>query len=652
MDEFLAQFLIEGPELVQAGADALLALERHPGERNLINDAFRAIHTLKGSVGLFDLPAMATVLHAAEDLLAAARDGQRELDPAATGQLLAALDQIQAWLNALGDSGALPDDTIPRARRLAESLAARAAGPADAAETGGAAPAWALALRDDWPAAPAGERLTAIRYRPDARCYFAGDDPMALLAQAPGLVQLRLSLRREAEPSGTADRPYDPFTCILVIEALCRAPLEAVKPLFRFVPDQAEFAVVAPSAPDHGGARPADNLARTLRIDAERVETLAAAADELIAVQSGLGDLIARVRQSGAIPDLATALAARFATLDRIAAQLHRRVAGLRMAPVRQLLRRFPRVARDLSALLGKTIELRIEGGEIEADREVVEGLFEPLTHLLRNAIDHGVESAEDRRRAGKPATALIMITAASSHGLLNITVRDDGRGMDAAAIRAGAIRKGLADPALLAGMSDQQAIELIFLPGFSTAEAVTAVSGRGVGMDAIRTAVRRLGGRVSIATAAGAGTAIELSLPLTIALTQVMVVNQGNERFGLPLASVIETLRLPASRVAAIRSSHAFNWRDQAIPLLSLAGLTGAPASPSPPIPGGDQPVLVVKTGATPVGLTIDRIENRLDLAVRPLRGLLAGMPGLAGAAVMGDGQVLMILDPETLIA
>ncbi len=195
--------------------------------------------------------------------------------------------------------------------------------------------------------------------------------------------------------------------------------------------------------------------------------------------------------------------------------------------------------------------------------------------------------------------------------------------------------------------MEDAAVIDLIFLPGFSTAGAVTALSGRGVGMDAIRSAVHRLGGKISVATDPGAGTTVELRLPLTVSLTKVMVVSHADERYGVPMNDVLETLRLRPEQVVAIRAGHAFNWRDQTVPLVPLSSLTGG----APALTDGDQRVLVVRSGAQAVGLAIDAIEDRLDVAMRPLDGLLAGVPGLAGTTVLGDGQVLMILDPEALV-
>jgi len=660
MDELLAQFLVEGSELVQQGTEALLALERRPDDRTRIDEAFRAVHTLKGSVGLFDLPPMALALHAAEDLLAAVRGGARAVDRPTIDTLLEVLDQTQAWLGALERGGVLPDGAAAASERLVAELATAAtpspATPSPGAPSpvapspvapspiaGGAAQAWAAALAADLPLEARAGPLVALRYTPHPGCYFTGDDPLAILAEAPGLVHVRLSRR----PAPAADGPYDPFSCDLVIEAAAAAPLTELTSAFRFVADQVAFAHVPPvglappAAPEEGAA------GRTLRVDARRVEALAALVDELIAAKSGLAEVVALARSGAAADALAERLGARYGALDRLVGQAHQRVAALRMAPVRPLLRRFPRVVREMAESVGKDVELVVEGDGVEADRNIVEGLFEPLTHLLRNAVDHGVEGEEERRAAGKPPRAVIRLSASEQAGRLHIEVRDDGRGIDPQAIRAAAARRALASAEALAEMDDAAVVELIFLPGFSTAGAVTALSGRGVGMDAIRAAVGRLGGRVSVSSQPGAGAAIHLVLPLTVALTQVMVVSHAEERYGVPVAGVLETVRLRSDQLVPIRAGHAFNWRDRTVPLLALSALTrGAAAAPV-----GGQRVLVLRAGGQPVGLAVDAIEDRLDVAMRPLEGLLAGMRGVAGTTVMGDGQVLMILDPEALI-
>lgn len=625
MDELLTQFLIEGPELVQQGSDALFALERTPGDRASLDTAFRALHTLKGSAGLFDMPPLENALHAAEDALGAVREGRRQLTQALLNALLATLTQTERWLAALQDSEELPADAAQVCAALIDTLAEAADGDGQTKQA-----------------------LTAILYRPDPQCYFRGDDPIKLMRGVPKLIELGIAL----QPQEESGAPYDPFTCTLVLNAVSAASPGELRAVFRFVLDQVELTPI-----DSGEAATetaetalaADPSLRTLRIDVTKLASLAGLIDELVAAKNGLAGLVGSAREGAADSALAAGLAAQYSLLDRLVGRVHQSVTGLRMVPVTPFLRRFPRLVREIAAPLGREVEVTVEDSAVEVDKDVIERLFEPLTHLLRNAVDHGIEPADERLAAGKPARAAITLSAETQAGRLRLRLSDDGRGIDPAQIRTVAERRGLLAAEQLAALSDQQAIELIFLPGFSTAQSVSALSGRGVGMDAVQAAVHRLGGRVALSSRIGHGTTIDMILPLSVTLTKVIVVSDGEQQYGLPMDRVLETLRVPAARMMPIRAGQAFNWRDRTVPLLALSALTGASA---PSVRDGDRKVLVIRAQGQPVGLAIDGIVGRLDVAMRPTDGLLAAMPGLAGTTMLGSGQVLLILDPEALVA
>lgn len=644
MDELLAQFLIEGPELVQQGSDALLALERDPADRRLMDDAFRAIHTLKGSVGLFDLPAMAAALHAAEDVLSAVRSGGRAADGAMVDAVLAVLTQTERWLSALEVNGALPTDAGEVGRRLVEQLHAGGVTGQPALTGMQDLPDWALALRRTQPQATG--PFIAILYQPAEGSYFSGDDPLAIIRGVPGLLHLDMAVEE-----AVADENYDPFVCRLVLKALSAAPLAEVKAALRFVPDQTEIVLLPAPGPSAEPSGAASGLAqvgiRMLRIDAGRIETLATMVDQLVAAKTSLAAL-SSLAVSGEDPAAVTrGLSAQSEAIDRLVGQMHRQVMGLRMTPVAPLLRRFPRVVREMAKALGKDIDLLVRDNDVEADKAIIEGLFEPLTHLIRNAVDHGVEPHDVRLARGKPRKADLSLTAEVVDGRFVLTLADDGAGIDPAAIRAAALAKGLIDAERLEGLDEQDLVELILLPGFSTTNAVSDLSGRGVGMDAVKMAVQRLGGHLSIASRAGLGTTISLNLPLSLSLTKVLVVLSENEPYGVPMDRVIETLRVPAAAITSIRAGQAFNWRNRTAPLLDLQALVGGDDRPM----AGDQKVLVIRAGHEVIGLAVDAIQDRADVAVRPLDGLLAGMPGVTGTTLLGDGRVLMVLDPEALI-
>ena len=621
MDELLAQFLIEGPDLVQQGSDALFALERAPDDRSSLDDAFRAIHTLKGSAGLFDMAPLESLLHAAEDVLGALRETGGTPGRATLDALLGILNQTERWLAVLRESGALPGSAAQTAAPLIRALAAPE--------------------RTDATHRPG---LTRIRYRPDPQCYFRGEDPILLMQSVPQLLDLKVGLA----PREKADAPYNPFLCGLILDAVSAAAAEEIRKVFRFVPDQVELAASPTGGESEETAFPADHAMRTLRVETGKLEDLAALTDELVAAKNGLAGLVEAARDGADPRALAAGLAARYGQLDRLAGRIHQSVAGLRMVPIAPFLRRFPRLAREMAAALGRDVEMRVEVSAVEADKDVIERLFEPLTHLLRNAVDHGVEPAAERLAAGKPQRASITLAAEAAGGRLRLRLSDDGRGIDPDRIRAIAERRGLVPAERLREMTDQEAVELVFLPGFSTAQSVGALSGRGVGMDAVRAAVQRLGGRVTLSGRPGAGTMVELVLPLSVSLTKIIVVSDGDQHYGLPMDRVLETVRVPIDRMVPIRAGQAFNWRERTVPLLALSALTGGTGEP----PGGERKVLVIRGQEQPVGLAIDGIVGRLDVSMRPPEGLLAAMPGLAGTTVLGDGTVLVILDPEELVA
>lgn len=639
MDELLAQFLIEGPELIQEGGEALLALEARPDDRDLLDGAFRAMHTLKGSVGLFDLPAMGRALHAAEDVLGDLRARRRVVEPAVISALLAVLAQSERWIGMLERTGSLPREADGVAARLISALSGEVSPMASQSPEADAAWAGELAA-----AAPqAAGALVAVRYRPKPGSYFAGDDPIALAKATPGLLHLILGL---TEVPG--DAPYDPFVCRLSLDLLSEAALDEVTAVFRFVPDQVEIRAI-----QAGGATPAEpppsesSAVRTLRIDPRRVDSLAATAADLMAATTGISALAAAVSKGAATRAVAETLSARSVALERLVGRLHDAVMALRMAPIAPLLRRYPRLVRELAASLGKDAELIIDDPGLEADKAILEGLSEPLTHLVRNAIDHGVEPPAARHAAGKPTRAVVRLSARRDGANLVLELRDDGRGIDPAAIRRKVIDQGLMTPHAMAELSEAAILDLVFLPGFSTAESVTEVSGRGVGMDAVKTAIGRLGGRIRLASEAGAGTCVTLVLPLSLVLSKIMVVEAAGERFGAPMDRVLETLKLPAGKISDIRAGRAFNWRNRTVPLLLLSSLVGGEDTP----PTEDLRVLVVQCESQTVGIAVDAIVDRTDVVMRPMTGLLAAMPGMAGSTVLADGQVLMILDIAELV-
>jgi two-component system chemotaxis sensor kinase CheA len=390
-----------------------------------------------------------------------------------------------------------------------------------------------------------------------------------------------------------------------------------------------------------------------LRIAPERVDQMIALAGEAVIARNALQHLVARAELEAAGAAFLQPLAAQAAVLDRLVRDWHDAALRLRLVPVAEIFARVPRLARDLARQLGREVRVHIEGETLEADRDGLAGLSEPLLHLVRNALDHGVEDPAARRAAGKPAAASLTLRARRAGEMLVIEVEDDGRGLDSAALRRRAVAGGAVTEAEAAALSDEQAASLVFLPGISTAAQISTVSGRGVGMDAVRSAVEGAGGRVSIASRPGLGTCVSLSLPMQVSMTRVMTVRAGGLQFGVPLDAVRSLVRVARGRIRALPSGRdggggqAFALGEQILPLVGVADVLGLPASDV----ADDVWVLVVDAEQGAAGLAVAGFGARADVILRPLTGVLAGTAWYLGAALLGDGGVLLVLDVQALL-
>jgi two-component system chemotaxis sensor kinase CheA len=630
-DDLAAGFVEEGRELAEAAAQGLLALEAEPQSRALLDTVFRAFHTLKGGAGILGLGALEGLLHAAESRLDALRRGAAALDVA---PLLAVVEETGRWLDAIA-AGASTEALGAAAGRCAAALAE--ASPAARPGVGPGPPvAWAAAALAE--AAGLGAR-SALRYRPAADAFFRGEDPLALLRGVPGLLRLWIDAPAPRDAAGPAPA-YAPFDCALAFRALSSAPPEAVRAALRLVAEEVEVLPVGDPPPvDASAPPPVDAPAparRTLRVDAEALEAMAALLDDLVLARNALWHGMAEGRD----------VAPRQAALDRGLAALHAQVARLRLAPLGPVLGRVAAQARALAATLGRPLQVEVAGAAPAVDKSILDGLFEPLLHIARNAVDHGIEPPEERRAAGKPAEARLVLGAEARGGEVVISLADDGRGIDAAALRRLAAARGLLDAGAAAALPDAAALDLVFAPGFSTARQVTAVSGRGVGLDAVRSAITALGGRVGLETVPGRGTTLRITVPLRAVLMRVAVARSGGERFGLPVASIRAVRRLRAAEITPIRLGHAILHRDRVVPVVRLATLLGLDDGPI-----GETTAVLVGDAAAEVALAVDALDARLEAPMRPVWGPLAALRGVQGSMIEGDGRVLLVLDPAALL-
>ncbi len=391
-----------------------------------------------------------------------------------------------------------------------------------------------------------------------------------------------------------------------------------------------------------------DAAARVLRVDVERIDALVKLTGELIVAKNAVGHA-ARLARANTDPQaLAQMLKDQHAVLGRLIEELQRSVLTIRVLPMRHVFNRFPKLVREIAETLGKPAKLITEGDDTEADKVVVEHLFEPLLHIIRNALDHGIETPAERSARGKPPIATISLRAWRSGDVVMVEVEDDGCGIDVDKVRALALKREVADPAVIAQMSDDDIADLVFAAGFSTAAAVTDLSGRGVGMNVVRSNVEGLGGSARIASRPGLGTTVTLRLPFSVMMTRVMTVEASGQVFGLPLDHVVETARVSRDQISPIGKGQAFVLRNRTIPVIDLAAsLRQSGGSQTSP----EAKIVVISVGGQLGGLEVDRFGDRLDVMLKPMDGLLQGMPGVAGTSLLGDGTVLIVLDLQDLL-
>jgi two-component system chemotaxis sensor kinase CheA len=425
----------------------------------------------------------------------------------------------------------------------------------------------------------------------------------------------------------------------------------------------------APAAPPHAPretdalAPPADQELRfgrrvedlvsgpkTLKVDQEKVDRLMNLIGEMVVAKNGLPYLAARAEAVFGVRELSREIKTQYAVINRIAEEMQDAIMQVRMMSVSFVFQRFPRLVRDISRKLGKEVLLVLEGEDTEADKNIIEALADPLIHIVRNSLDHGLESPQVRRAAGKSAEGRLLIRASQEADRVVIDISDDGKGIDPAVIKRKAYEKGIIDEATLERISDQDAINLVFAAGFSTVDVVSDLSGRGVGMDVVRAAVEQVNGTVTLESRVGEGTRLRLSLPLSMAVTNVMIIESNRQIFGVPMDMVVETVRIPRSSIHWIKNIQTAVLRGRIVPLRSLNDLLAAEREQ---LPNDDDEfaTLVIRMQGEHVGIVVDDFREVVDIILKPMQGVLAGLSGYAGSALMGDGSVLMVLNPKELV-
>lgn len=389
---------------------------------------------------------------------------------------------------------------------------------------------------------------------------------------------------------------------------------------------------------------------KSLKVDQSKIDLLMNLIGEMVVSKNALPYLAQRAEEQFGVRELAREIKAQYAVINRIAEEMQSAIMQVRMMPVSFVFQRFPRLVRDISRKLGKEVQLVLEGEETEADKNIIESLADPLIHIVRNSLDHGLETPDVRRAAGKPASGTLTIRAVQEGDQVLIEILDDGKGIDPAVIKRKAYEKGVIDEATLESISDRDAVNLVFAAGFSTAEVVSDLSGRGVGMDVVRTAVEKVNGTIVLESEVGKGTRIRISLPLSMAVTKVMIVESDGQIFGVPMDHVVETVRVPCNAIRTIKHSKTIVLRGSIVPMKAINALLALPAEPQANA-DNEMAVLVVRVGGQAVGLIVDDFRETVDIIQKPLNGVLSGLTAYSGSALMGDGSVLMVLNLKEIV-
>jgi len=599
-DEVIKEFLIESYENLDRLDRDLIALEQNPSSAESIASIFRTIHTIKGTCGFLGYARLEGVAHAAESLLSRLRDEELALNAEITTALLTTVDVIRGMLSSI--EATKQDGDADHSELVALLLRLQTGGSATApvAEPPPPAPAPVVA-----PPAPAKE-------------------PVKKAAKVP------------AKPKSEAPAPAASVAPPAAVEVAAPAPIPHP---------------VSPPVHHDRAAEPAGDTKAAptvtdgyVRVDVGVLDKLMNLVGELVLARNQILQFVPGVDDAN--------FTATTQRLNLITTELQSGVMKTRMQPIGNVWEKLPRVVRDLSLALGKRIRVEMEGRETELDKTIIEAIKDPLTHLVRNCVDHGLEREADRLAAGKDAEGRLTLRAFHEGGQVNIEISDDGAGLNLERIRAKAVERGLLSADQAARLGDREVCELIFLPGFSTAEKVSNVSGRGVGMDVVKTNVERIGGVVDLTSRPGLGTTFRIKIPLTLAIIPALIVSSGQDRYAIPQISLLELVRLTGAQVrTALDSIHGApvcRLRGSLLPLVDLRGALGleGAASAAELASAETVSIVVLQADNQRFGLIVDRINDSEEIVVKPLGKHLKGIPAFAGATIMGDGRVALILD------
>ena len=633
MDDLLSEFLTETSESLEVIDSELVRFEAEPNDQGILNNVFRLVHTIKGTCGFLGLPRLEAVAHAGETLLGKFRDGTIEVTPPLVTLVLESIDQIKALLAHLENHETEPEgDDAELISRLEKAADGELGAPEPVAEAPAPAPEPAAAEAN--PAASDKKPRPAnladdVRWDEDlGRELRPGEVSLAELEAAFASVEVEDFSNPPDATEETAEAAAPEAAADDVEEPEAVTPAAVAAAIEKAVANEPEMASNTPRA------------SQSIRVNVDVLEHLMNMVSELVLTRNQLLQMVRQMDDS----EFKTPLQ----RLSNVTGELQDAVMKTRMQPIGNAWKKIPRIVRDAAQDLNKKIKLVMEGDQTELDRQVLELIRDPLTHMIRNSCDHGLELPSDRMAVGKPEEGTIILRAYHEGGHIHIELRDDGAGLKTARIRQKALDNGVITPEEATTMTEAQIHRLIFAPGFSTAEKVTNLSGRGVGMDVVRTNIELIGGAIDLVSREGEGTTFTIKIPLTLAIVSALIVGSQGQRFAVPQLSVVELVRTGSNsenKIESINGTQVLRLRDRLLPVLPLANALKLDDTNAE---NKNRFVIVMQVASQRFGLVVDEVFDTEEIVVKPINSVLRDITEYSGSTILGDGSVIMILDPN----
>ena len=627
MKEIMEDFLIEAFELIEQIDHDLVELESNPEDLELLNRIFRVAHTVKGSSSFLNFDVLTELTHHMEDVLNKARKGELKITPDIMDVVLESVDMMKGLLESIRDNGsdaAAGIDIKNICVRLTQISEGEA--PSAASEAPAAAPA-PEPVKEPEPATPAEEAAPEVS---DAELSKLSD------SEVEAEIERLLKVRKAEDQARRASKGIAPKSPEEIAPATSAAPAPAARPAPSRERDTDKKVPAASSSS-------AVAQEQTIRVEVKRLDHLMNLIGELVLGKNRLLKIYDDVEERYEGEKFLEELNQVVSSLSLVTTDIQLAVMKTRMLPIAKVFNKFPRMIRDLSRDLGKQIDLEISGEETELDKSIVEEIGDPLVHIIRNSCDHGIEDPETRKAMGKPEKGLVQLKAYNEGNHIVVEIVDDGKGLDADMLKSKSIEKGIITEREADAMSEKEAFGLIFRPGFSTAAKVTNVSGRGVGMDVVKTNIEKLNGIIDIESEVGKGTVMKLKIPLTLAIIQSLLVGTQEEFYAIPLASVLETVRVPIDDIYTIDGKNVLRLRDEVLSLVRLSDVFGV----NKVFDGGDQTyVVIIGVAEAKLGIIVDTLVGQEEIVIKSMGDYLQNIPGIAGATIRGDGRVTLIID------